>query len=163
MARNAVQNRLQGAQTEKAGEDTTPVAKPPKSPIFRLKSRVPSEASEQEALFAWARMAARRDARLELLFAVPNGTSASSIAEAMKAKRTGRKRGVPDVCLPVASQGRHGLFVELKRRNGTASDVSDPQQDWISRLDAQGYRAVVCFGWDQAKQEIERYLVEVKE
>jgi hypothetical protein len=160
MPRKAVQNRLQGAQIEKVGVDTTPMAKPPKSPIFRLKSRVPSEASEQEALFAWARMAARKDARLDLLFAVPNGIRTASISEAVKAKRTGCKRGVPDMCLPVASQGRHGLFVELKRRNGTASDVSDPQQDWLGRLDAQGYRAVVCYGWEQARIEIERYLLE---
>jgi hypothetical protein len=163
MPRKAAQNRLQGAQPERSGVASTPVAKPPKSPIFRLRSRVPSEASEQEALFAWARMAARKDARLELLFAVPNGTSASSIAEAMKAKRTGRKRGVPDVCLPVASQGKHGLFLELKRRDGSASDLSDAQGGWLDRLDAQGYRALVCFGWEHAQREIEHYLREVKE
>lgn len=127
-------------------------------PSFRLNATTPLEASEQAALFQWATVMSRQEARLKWLFAIPNGTSASSPAEAVKAKRTGRKKGVPDLFLPVPSLGYHGLFVELKRRNGRLSDLSDEQEMWIKTLTEQGYKTAVCFGWEDAAQTISIYL-----
>lgn len=48
--------------------------------------------------------------------------------------RTGTRRGVPDVCLPVARCGFHGLYVEMKRRQKSLSHVSDDQNVWIQAL-----------------------------
>ena len=127
---------------------------------FKLTSPRALESAEQAALFAYAGMQARNDDRWGMLFAVPNGTAASSMAEAMKAKREGRKKGVPDVFLPVAAGGWHGLFLEMKRQCGVPSDLSDEQQDWLARLNTAGYRAVVAFGWEDAVAQIQGYLGE---
>jgi HAMP domain-containing protein len=125
---------------------------------FRLTARRALEHEEQTALFAWAKVEARRDPRLELLHAIPNGMAASSIAEASRAKRTGMKAGVPDICLPVPAHGFHGLYIELKRTGGTPLDVKPEQSLWLERLNLQHYRAVVAYGWQDAMNYIQQYL-----
>lgn len=127
---------------------------------FKLTAPRALEHQEQAALFNYAEMQARNDPRWELLFAIPNGTAASSIAEAAKAKREGRKRGVPDVFLPVASRGWSGCFVEMKRKGGVPSDLSIEQRSWLARLNNEGYRAVVAYGWEDAVAQIQAYLGE---
>jgi hypothetical protein len=125
---------------------------------YRLKPTRPLESSEQAAVFQHAALKARTDPRWGLLFAIPNGKAASSIREAVNAKRTGLKRGVPDMFLPVAVGGWHGLFVELKRDGGTRSDLKPEQVDWLQRLQAAGYQTAVAFGWREAVAEIAGYL-----
>jgi hypothetical protein len=125
---------------------------------FRLTARRPLEHEEQTALFQWVKIEARRDPRLELLHAIPNGMAVSSIAEASRAKRAGRKAGVPDLCLPVPSNGYHGLYIELKRTGGTPCDVRPEQSRWLAALNGHGYRAVVAYGWEEAVGEIQNYL-----
>jgi len=89
------------------------------------------------------------------MFHIPNGGSRHKV-EARKLKEQGVKAGVPDVCLPVARGGYHGLYVELKRIKG--GKVSSDQQDWIKALAAEGYMAVVCRGWNEAAEAILKYL-----
>ena len=48
------------------------------------------------------------------------------------------------------------MYIELKRREG--GRVSYEQKAWIMTLNSFGYRAVVCRGWDEAREEIEHYL-----
>lgn len=127
---------------------------------FKLTAPAAREHAEQSALFRWAEVAGRADPRLQLLYAVPNGLAASSTGEAARAKKAGLRSGVPDACLPVPSGGYHGLYVELKRRDGVPSDVTANQKIWLARLADQGYRALVAYGWDQARTEILAYLAE---
>lgn len=91
---------------------------------------------------------------IELLFHVPNGGSRNKI-EAAHLKRQGVKPGVPDLCLPVARGQYHGLFIELKTDIGRASAE---QKGWIERLNAEGYFAEVCHGWESAVRVLEWYL-----
>jgi hypothetical protein len=115
----------------------------------------PPEHREQTMLFDWAAWAVGQYPELELMYASPNGGHRIP-AVAVKLKREGVKRGVPDICLPVARRGYHGLYIELKRlRGGT---VSPDQKAFIAKLQAQGYRATVCAGFESARQEIEEYL-----
>jgi hypothetical protein len=109
-------------------------------------------------VFQHAALRARTDTRWGLLFAIPNGKAASSIREAVNAKRTGLKRGVPDMFLPWPAGGWHGLFVELKRADGVKSDLKPEQVDWLQRLQAAGYQTAVAFGWKAAVAEISGYL-----
>lgn len=125
---------------------------------FKLTAPRALEHQEQAALFQWAAVEARRDPRLKLLNASQNGLPASSIQQAVLAKKCGMKRGYPDVFLPVAARGWHGLFIEMKRRDGVASDVSPEQRQWLADLTEQGYQAVIAFGWEQAARLIEGYL-----
>ena len=116
----------------------------------------PKEALEQVWLFEWADTMARlKWPELSLLFAIPNGGSRHP-AEAAHLKGQGVRSGVPDVFLPVPRGGYHGLFVEMKRRKGGV--VSGNQKDWIGALNGQGYRAVVCRGFQEAADCIEGYL-----
>lgn len=113
-----------------------------------------TEHDEQAALFEWAELAAIRDGRLSLLFAIPNGGH-RHISVAVKLKAEGVKRGVPDICLPVPNEHYYGLWIELKAEKGKPTLE---QNQWITALNEQGYRAVVCKGWNSAAQEIENYL-----
>ena len=121
----------------------------------QIKDFVPRESEEQEALMDWANRASGKWPELALLFHIPNGGSRNEI-EAAHLRRQGVKAGVPDLCLPVARGGCHGLYIELKRRQG--GRISPNQSAWLMALNAQGYAAVVCNGWESAKNEIERYL-----
>lgn len=116
-----------------------------------------SEHDEQVALFQWAAIFSGQVAELTLLFAVPNGGQRHK-AVAAKLKAEGVKSGVPDVMLPVARGGYHGLFVEMKRANGVPSDVSDLQAQWHHTLRYRDYQVVVAFGFDQARAAILKYL-----
>ena len=66
------------------------------------------------------------------------------------------KPGVPDLCLPVARGGYHGLYIELKRAVGGI--LSDEQKWWIDELKSQGYAAIVCHGAEEAIRTIKEYL-----
>lgn len=68
----------------------------------------------------------------------------------------GMKKGVPDLCLPVARGGCHGLYIELKRTKG--GKVTPEQLEWVDALTRQGYMAAVCRGWEEASDIITEYL-----
>lgn len=114
-----------------------------------------TESQEQQLLFEWAALSAGRWPELALMYHIPNGGSRSK-AEAGRFKAEGVKAGVPDICLPVARGGYHGLYMELKRVKG--GRVSPAQQGWIAALRDQGYYACVCKGWDDAAHIIKAYL-----
>lgn len=115
----------------------------------------PSEAREQETIFEWSFLARGRYPELKLLFAIPNGGSRHP-AEAAHLKAQGVKSGVPDMCLPVARGGYHGLYIELKRQKGGRPSAN--QTAWIEELRKQDYYAAVVHGSDAAVLLITKYL-----
>lgn len=121
----------------------------------KSKMPVPTEAQEQMTLFSWAAMQSGKYPELNLLYHVPNGGSRHK-AEAGRLRAEGVKAGVPDLCLPVARGQYHGLYIELKRQRG--GRTSDHQSEWLDALSAQGYKAALCYGWEQAAGTIIEYL-----
>lgn len=115
----------------------------------------PTEEQEQAAVFEWVTLMTYRLPELRLLYHVPNGGLRSK-SEAVRFKRTGVKPGVPDLCLPVARSGYHGLYIELKRKKG--GKLSDDQRDWLKALWEQDYYVCVCFGSEEACDTIYAYL-----
>ena len=113
------------------------------------------EDEEQMCLFRWAAYQRAAVPELGLLLHIPNGGWRGK-AEAGRFKAMGVRPGVPDIFLPVARGGKHGLWIELKRRRG--GHVSPDQQRWIEDLQRQGYAAQVCYGWDEAREAIKEYL-----
>jgi hypothetical protein len=99
--------------------------------------------------------AKREISRIEFALSRPErreqtqGGSGTASAEGVKA-------GVPDLCLPVARGQYHGLYIELKRHRG--GRTSDHQSEWLDALSAQGYKAALCYGWEQAAGTIIEYL-----
>lgn len=145
-----------------------------------------SEDAHQAALFSWSTMALRHGLKASLdekcydevgyaiknyplsnelvdlvtLFAIPNGGLRDKITAA-RLKATGVKAGYPDIGLDTACGNYHGLRIELKRpktTNQSAGIVSDDQNFWLNILNARGYLAVVCYGWEEARDQIIRYL-----
>lgn len=115
----------------------------------------PTEDQEQAALMAWAQMQTAARPELALLHHIPNG-GARNARTGARLKAQGVKRGVPDLCLPVARGGYHGLYIELKRQHG--GQVSQQQRWWLNQLRANGYAAQVCNGWQEARWTILRYI-----
>ena len=112
------------------------------------------EEAEQAAIFEWAEYEKRKYPELELLYHVPNGGKRDAKTAAIL-KRCGVKSGVPDLVLPVARCGYHGLYIELKvGKNRTSKN----QDRWLENLNAQGYKAVVCYGFNETTNMILRYL-----
>ena len=122
--------------------------------VSKQKEVIPTESQEQIALIAWCDL----HPIAKHIYAIPNG-SHKSIAAAIRFRREGLRKGYPDLGLDVACGGFHGLKIELKRVKGGV--VSPEQKEWIEFLTAQGYRALVCHGADEAIRVIEGYL-EVK-
>jgi hypothetical protein len=116
-----------------------------------------SEYDEQKLVFAWANFFEIKYPELGLLNGSLNGVRLT-IGQAVNAKLAGMKKGFPDINLPVARRGFNGLFIELKRRDGVASDVKKEQKKWLTGLSKNGYHAVVCFGADEAIAVLQWYL-----
>lgn len=113
-----------------------------------------SEATEQERLISWTQYQYNEYPELKLIFHIPNGGSRNTL-EAANLKRQGVKAGVPDLCLPVARQNYHGLYIEMKwGKNKTTEN----QKWWLQALQSQGYKTAVCYGADEAIKVIRDYL-----
>ena len=87
--------------------------------MSRAYYRKRSEATEQERVINWARFYAKDFPELDLLHHIPNGGSRNQL-EAANLKRQGVKAGVPDLCLPVARNGKHEA---VKRQVAAAEDA----------------------------------------
>jgi hypothetical protein len=89
------------------------------------------------------------------LFAIPNGGLRNkTIAGQLKAE--GVKAGVPDLFLSLPSGKYHGLYIEMKRREG--GTVSREQKKMLERLSSAGYMTVVAKGADEALSAVKEYL-----
>lgn len=119
------------------------------------KKPIQHERQEQIALFAWAEAMTTQYPELALLFSITN-SGLHHIHYAVLLNRLGRKKGVPDLCLPVARGGFHGLYVELKPL--VPSTVKKEQKAWLKALEMQGYYAVVAKGWVKASELILEYI-----
>ncbi len=114
-----------------------------------------TERTEQSALFDWAAWQVNMGHEaLRYMFAIPNGGLRDKIAGG-QLKAEGVKPGVPDIFLPWASQGYHGLFIEMKVGSNRPTKEQLEFLTWLSKA---GYLAVVAIGFDEAKMVIERYL-----
>lgn len=115
-----------------------------------------SEFEHQRALFMWAAVMERSIPELRWLHATLNGMAARSATTAAKAVAQGNRRGIPDVFLDVPRGGFHGLRIELKRPG--KHSVSPEQREWIEGYNQRGYHAVICVGWEAARNVILGYL-----
>ena len=113
-----------------------------------------SEADEQTYLFNWIAFAKNKTPELGLLHHIPNGGSRDK-REAARLKAQGVRAGVPDLFLPVPTSKYHGLYIEMKfgRNRPTAE-----QNEWLKNLSNMGYKTAVCYGWEEAREVIERYM-----
>ena len=100
--------------------------------------RLDDESGHQEALFSWAAYRTGLMPELQYMYHVPNGGKRDK-ATAAVLKRQGVKAGVPDIMLPAARAGYHGLYIELKAGENT---TTKKQKEWLEYLRQQGYYTV---------------------
>lgn len=120
-----------------------------------MTAQVPTESTEQQLLFRWARLMQASFPELRLMYHIPNEAK-RSVGMAARLKAEGMKPGVPDLCLPVARHGYSALYIEMKRVKGGV--VSEKQREWIDALNRAGNLAIVCKGWEEASEAIMRYI-----
>ena len=113
-----------------------------------------TESQEQIEFIQWCKRNAVEYPELDEIFAIPNGGK-RHIVTASILKLEGVKPGVPDLLLPVSKRGYAGLFIEMKKLNGS---LSLAQKERIPKLRAQGYAVVVAKGAERAKVLVKSYL-----
>jgi hypothetical protein len=116
---------------------------------------IPTESEEQIALFEWAAFSLAKYPDLEWMYHIPNGGHRSKTTGG-RLKAEGVKPGVPDICLPVPRGKFHGMYIEMKRREGGIK--TDAQIAWLTTLYNYGYYAITCYGWEDAAENLKRYL-----
>lgn len=128
-----------------------------------------SEHDEQVTVVQWAELQTGKYPDLELLFAIPNGGGRGKPfidkggnkrppLLAIKLKREGLKSGVPDLMLPVAKQGFHGLFIEMKDKNSPSAKLSDKQLRYQQLLLERNYMVRTCWDAGEGIQCLINYL-----
>lgn len=132
-----------------------------------VKRKKTSESLEQQAFFKWLEYypSIRR-----ICYAIPNGgyrnkklihtKQGKSIYVSLEAKRMkaeGVTSGVPDVCIARTSKccTYHALYIEFKIR---PNKMTLNQEVMKVNLEASGNKVVVCYGWEEAKKEVEIYF-----
>ena len=115
-----------------------------------------TEHQEQVALVTWFRL--QYPKYNKYLWAIPNGGS-RHIVTAVKLKAEGVLAGVSDIFLMIPKSGLHGMFIEMKVKGGK---LSEAQKEFMGAATLMGYQAVVCYGFEDAKEAITNYLHESK-
>jgi len=113
----------------------------PANPVLKPKS----EHLEQAEFVAWFRQTFPEIR----IFAIPNGES-RSISAASRLKVEGVSAGVPDLFVP-----EWLLWIEMKRSQG--GRVSREQKIWLEYLNGIGHCAIVCEGFEEAKEKVTKF------
>lgn len=138
-------------------------------PVRKKRSR--EESIMQCALLKWWGLNCRVLGAPELaLFSIPNGGGRSGPIIGSILRAEGLRKGAPDLFLAVAEeysvfdpmadnsyskQHHHGLFLELKRKEGV---VSPEQEMFHEMLRGQGYKVVVCRELQDCINQVTSYL-----
>lgn len=115
----------------------------------RVKSEHSTEFQEQIVAVTWL-------TKMNIPFYhIPNGGYRNPI-EAAKFKRMGVQPGIPDICIPLARSGYHGLYIELKRVG--AGSLTEHQKYWRDILIANGYAWFMARGANELINYVQNYL-----
>lgn len=114
-----------------------------------VKYDVPKEDYEHIVAVAWLK-------KHGILVFHPANGGFRRYEEAQKLKRMGVEPGVPDLVIPIARKGYHGLYIEVKRQRGGV--LSDAQKWWGEKLTEEGYLWVVAKGAEEVKRIVRDYL-----
>jgi hypothetical protein len=118
----------------------------------KKRSLVAYEDQEQEAFVQWTEYTKIPGTNIfirEYLFHPPNGGWRNKI-EAKRLKRQGVTAGVNDLFIAYPFNGKHGLWIEMKRT--IRSVTSHEQKDWLRKMRDVGYQAEIAKGCTQAQK-----------
>lgn len=123
-----------------------------------------SEHSEQVTVIEWKNWNIHNYPELKWLHAIPNGSKLPYSRdkygnryskEAKHLITEGLTSGIADLYLPVPRSKYHGLYIEMKAQGGKPTPQ---QEEFLYFVSLQGYKAVICYGAEDAIETIENYL-----
>lgn len=132
------------------------------------KLRLPTEHQEQKVYVEWFKTQFPKYE--EAIFSNPNGMHISGdsskglskktviAAKMRKYKKEGFKKGVSDIQIPIPRGGYHGLWVEMKRSDKTAKDLSEEQMRHIILMRNLGHKAEWAAGAEEAIRITKEYM-----
>lgn len=128
------------------------------------KQRKHRESGIQKSCVAWFR--SQYSVYGKLLFAIPNGVAVGGKkvtrngkqipVSALIAKGEGKLAGVADLFLSVPKWGKHGLYIEMKTKDGS---LSKEQKEFRDAVLSQGYDWALCRSLDEFQRTINNYLI----
>jgi hypothetical protein len=89
-----------------------------------------------------------------LIYAIPNGGKRNAVT-AKKLKAEGVLSGVPDIHIPSAKEGFHGLYIELKAGK---NKPTENQLFVMKKLRSEGYLCEVCYSFEGFRKTVTDYL-----
>jgi hypothetical protein len=121
--------------------------------------RIASESQEQQALVKWIKLQPKFNGLLIKL----NNEGKRSPLQGHMLKLLGMEPGASDLLLAYPTIRHHGLFIEMKRnkiytKSERKSDTWMRQEAFIENMKCVGYDGHMCFGWEDAKDKILRYI-----
>ena len=78
-----------------------------------------------------------------------------SIQQGAILKRMGVRAGCADIFAAIPTNRYHGLFIEMKYGKNR---LTPNQIMFLDNMNAQGYKAVCCYGFEEARNAILEYL-----
>ena len=94
-----------------------------------------------------------------MMFHVINESGGSGSAQyGAMLNMMGRKKGVPDWLVMVPANGKHGLYVELKRSRKQDSSISKESKAFLLQAESLGYTCIVAYGYVAALKSISDYF-----
>jgi len=114
------------------------------------------EAEVQKAFFQWVALQAKQDWRYLNIMATPNQGGFDPRWGKIRLAE-GMSPGFPDISVLVPKEPYHGLFIELKTARGR---VRDTQQEWIDRLVAMQYKAIIVKTdhWEELRDIVQDWM-----
>ena len=116
-----------------------------------------SESRQQQLLIAWFKLQYPG----KIIFAIPNGAmlgGRNKVQMGVLRKREGLLKGVADLFIPIQKGEYAGLFIEMKNVGKTRCSVTEDQKWFLDEMNAAGYKAEWCAGFDAAKEVITEYM-----
>ena len=91
----------------------------------------------------------------KVLFTSTQAGNRMSPLQAVMMKRMGYTNGTPDIIVFRATNGYNGLLLELKKEKGI---VSTDQKKFKEQANAEGYKYLIAYGLEQAKEMVGGYV-----
>jgi hypothetical protein len=112
-----------------------------------LRKILPKEADEQIALMQWM---STKFGYYE--FYAPLSEQKAKVQYYVKLQKMGLKKGFFDLIIFRSTPfgGYKGLMIQLKRQLPVAAPVTQEQVDWANRIEESGFKAIVCYGCENA-------------
>lgn len=151
--RAIVERELEAAQRDNAAAGVEPVTNVESSD---RRGRPEQEAGRELIRWIDTLMDPRTVGRVGDYFAHNANGGARTAIEAAILIGQGVRPGWPDYTLYLPRGRWHGLVLELKATDGEKPAAE--QLEILVRLERQGYKAVVAWGFEEARRAIEEYL-----